>query len=122
MRCPLCSAPLESDQEQCSECGDLDLFEAVGAPAEPQTSRLIEFPGVSRSALPHWRQQLSERVREVQEKRAREAALEKAEKDQPGAAPPQLELLPQVDAPPVNPLVSAALKRIERAHQHATEY
>ena len=122
MRCPSCSAPLEPDQEQCLECGDLELFEAVGAPAEPQTSRLIEFPGVSRSALPQWRQQLSERVREVQEKRAREAALEKTEKDQTSGAPPQLELLPQVDAPPVNPLVSAALKRIERAHQHTTEY
>jgi uncharacterized RDD family membrane protein YckC len=148
MRCPSCSAPIEPDQEQCSECGasvsvgelltaeadlppngsshhddiDLNLIEAVGASNEPQTSRLIEFPGVSRSALPQWRQQLSERVREVQEKRAREAALEKAEKEQASGSPPQLELLPQVDVPPVNPLVSAALKRIERAHQHTTEY
>lgn len=106
---------------------ELDLFEAAGVPDEPQTSRLIEFPRVSRSALPEWRQQLSERVREVQEKRAREAALEKAgkeqaEKDQSIGSAPQLELLPQVDVPPLNPLVSAALKRIERAHQNATEY
>ena len=142
---------MEPGQEQCSECGaaagelltaevevppngsnhheglDLSLFEGVGESNEPQTSRLIEFPGVSRSALPQWRQQLSERVREVQEKRAREAALEKTEKEQlekreTSGSPPQLELLPQVDVPPVNPLVSAALKRIERAHQNATEY
>lgn len=151
MRCPTCSAPIGPGQEQCSECGatacelltaetdlppngsshaedlDLNLFEGVGELDEPQTSRLIEFPGVSRSALPQWRQQLSERVREVQEKRAREAALEKAEKEQlerrqASGPPPQLELLPQVDVQPVNPLVSAALKRIERAHQHAAEY
>ena len=153
MRCPSCSAPFESGQEECSECGaspptgelltteaglppngsshhkdlDLNVFEDVTAPHEPQTSRLIEFPGVSRSALPQWRQQLSERVREVQEKRAREAALEKAEREQlekrqTSGSPPQLELLPQVDMPPVNPLVSAALKRIERAHQQAAEY
>jgi hypothetical protein len=104
---------------------DLDVFEAISADNEPQTSRLIEFPGVSRSALPQWRHQLSERVREVQEKRAREAVLEKAEKEQlekGNGSPPQLELLPQLDVPPVNPLVSAALKRIERAHQHAAEY
>ena len=151
MRCPSCSAPIEPDQEQCPECRatagellmadtglppngsshpedlDLNLFEGVGESDEPQTSTLIEFPGVSRSALPQWRQQLSERVREVQEKRAREAALEKAEKEQlekhqSGGSQPQLELLPQVDVPPVNPLVSAALKRIERAHQHAAKY
>ncbi|MGH9904921.1 MAG: RDD family protein, partial [Pyrinomonadaceae bacterium] len=91
----------------------------------PQTSRLIEFPGVSRSSLPEWRKELSERVREVQERRAREAALESAE-GQPGAVSqldgsPQLELLPQAEVVPLNPLVAAALRRIERAHQTETE-
>jgi uncharacterized RDD family membrane protein YckC len=65
-------------------------------------------------------------VREVQERRAREAALERAEKeqrykDEAAGSPPQLELLPQADVEPVNPLVSAALRRIERAHQQAPQ-
>ncbi len=89
------------------------------------TSRLIEFPGVVRSAVPQWRKELSQRVREVQEKRAREAALEKEaadrlRKEQAKASPPQLELLPQAEAPEVNPIVAAALKRIERAHEAPT--
>ena len=33
--------------------------------------------------------------------------------------PPQLELLPPTETPAMNPLVAAALKRIERAHQSA---
>ena len=88
----------------------------------PQVNRsLIEFPGVNRSALPQWRQELGERVREVQERRAREATLEAG-----GTEPlfselesntaPMLELLPQAEVPPLNPLVRAALQRIERAH------
>jgi uncharacterized RDD family membrane protein YckC len=85
-------------------------------------SRLIEFPGVTRRAVPQWRRELSERVREVQERRAREAAAEAEEaerlqKRQPQTPPPQLELLPQAEAPPLNPVVAAALRRIERAHQ-----
>src|SRR4029078_12367280 len=81
-------------------------------------STLIEFPGVSRHSMPEWRKELSERVREVQEKRAREAARE-AERQRVEAAinPPQLELLPPTQMPAMNPLVVAALKRIERAHQ-----
>ena len=47
-------------------------------PAEKK-STLIEFPGVSRNSVPEWRKELSERVREVQEKRARDAAREAAE-------------------------------------------
>src|SRR6185295_8299621 len=86
-------------------------------------STLIEFPGVSRNSMPEWRKELSERVREVQEKRAREAAHEAAaaERRRIEAAihPPQLELLPPAPLPEVNPLVAAALKRIERAHQTA---
>ena len=86
-------------------------------------STLIEFPGVSRHSMPEWRKELSERVREVQEKRAREAAREaaEAEKQRLEAAinPPQLELLPPAQLPAMNPLVVAALKRIERAHQPA---
>ena len=86
-------------------------------------STLIEFPGVSRHSMPEWRKELSERVREVQEKRAREAAREAAEAErqrvEAAINPPQLELLPPAQMPAMNPLVVAALKRIERAHQPA---
>jgi len=91
-------------------------------PAEKK-STLIEFPGVTRNSLPEWRKELSERVREVQEKRAREAAREAAEAErrrmEAAINPPQLELLPPAKMPAMNPLVAAALKRIERAHQTA---
>ena len=73
--------------------------------------------------MPEWRKELSERVREVQEKRAREAAHEAAEAERQrlkaAVNPPQLELLPPTPSPAMNPLVAAALKRIERAHQPA---
>ena len=73
--------------------------------------------------MPEWRKELSERVREVQEKRAREAAREAAEAErqriEAAVNPPQLELLPPAPMPAINPLVAAALKRIERAHQAA---
>jgi uncharacterized RDD family membrane protein YckC len=73
--------------------------------------------------MPEWRKELSERVREVQEKRAREAAREAAEAErqriEAAINPPQLELLPPAQRPDMNPLVAAALKRIERAHQTA---
>src|SRR5215211_8443176 len=86
-------------------------------------STLIEFPGVSRNSLPEWRKELSERVREVQEKRARDAAREAAEAErkrvETSINPPQLELLSPTPMPAMNPLVAAALKRIERAHQTA---
>ena len=91
--------------------------------AAERKSTLIEFPGVSRNAMPEWRKELSERVREVQEKRAREAAREAAEAErqrvEAAVNPPQLELLPPTPMPAMNPLVVAALKRIERAHQPA---
>ena len=91
-------------------------------PAEKK-STLIEFPGVTRNSLPEWRKELSERVREVQEKRAREAAREAAEAErrrmEAAINAPQLELLPPAQMPAMNPLVAAALKRIERAHQTA---
>jgi uncharacterized RDD family membrane protein YckC len=86
-------------------------------------STLIEFPGVSRNSVPEWRKELSERVREVQERRARDAAREAADAErhrvESDVNPPQLELLPPAEMPAINPLVVAALKRIERAHQTA---
>jgi uncharacterized RDD family membrane protein YckC len=85
---------------------------------------------------------LSERVREIQARRAREAALEAeaaaarrsaeppaeevSEADADGFAQqtpaegqhaPQLGLVPPTEMPEMNPLVAAALRRIERARQ-----
>jgi uncharacterized RDD family membrane protein YckC len=86
----------------------------------PAVSTLIEFPGAGRAARPQWRKQLSERVREIQERRAREAEEaarrpQEAPTDEPLA--PQLGLVPPPDVPQINPLVAAALRRIERAYQ-----
>ncbi len=140
MRCPSCGA-FTSDAECCVECGkpllvptQLEEDIALGTdfldeydPSTPapvaEKSTLIEFPGTSKNNLPEWRRELSERVREVQERRAREAALEAAEAErvrlEEEAAARQLELLPQIASRPVNPLVAAALRRIERANQRA---
>jgi uncharacterized RDD family membrane protein YckC len=116
---------------------------AGGATPQAQAaSTLIEFPGAGRANRPQWRKELSERVREIQERRARDAEREAQELarrklDQPApplqastvasaaassVAPstPQLGLVPQPDAPAVNPIVAAALKRIERARQPPT--
>jgi uncharacterized RDD family membrane protein YckC len=120
----------------CSECGAIlntDLAEEVHLSQtdveEPVTTRntqkakparsLIEFPG-AKSSKPQWRKELGERVREVQEKRAREAMAEAgltdAEVDENESKIPLLELLPRTETPPVNPIVAAALQRIERAN------
>jgi uncharacterized RDD family membrane protein YckC len=84
-------------------------------------STLIEFPGVSR-AIPEWRKQLSQRVREVQERRAREAAQAaavQASTETVACALPsaQLELVPDREQPAMKPIVSKALERLERARQ-----
>jgi uncharacterized RDD family membrane protein YckC len=138
MECPLCGTSHEMGVKQCLEyeassnanetsdtrSGNLNVAE-TSAPLSndpqnhPSPSKLIEFPGVSRSSVPQWRKDLSDRVREVQEKRAREAALEASAergKAETSNVAPLLELLPHVDVAPLNPLVTAALRRIERAH------
>ncbi|HSS20346.1 MAG TPA: RDD family protein [Pyrinomonadaceae bacterium] len=81
---------------------------------------LIEFPGVNRTSVPEWRREVGERVRERHEKRAREAVLEASEvgtilSESNSQTAPALELLPQAEIAPVNPLVAAALRRLERA-------
>jgi uncharacterized RDD family membrane protein YckC len=90
----------------------------------PQTSRLIEFPGVMRNQVPEWRKELSERVREVQERRAQEAAIEQEEAERQrnvaASSTNQIELLAQAGTRPLNPLVANALRRIERAHSLST--
>lgn len=94
----------------------------------PQTSTLIEFPRAGRANRPQWRKDLSERVREIQQRRALEAARE-AEQAELGvsdptqadesreAGAPQLGLVPQPEVPELNPIVAKALERIERARQ-----
>lgn len=106
---------------------------AAHAGVKPPASTLIEFPGAGRAARPQWRRDLSERVREIQERRARDAAREEHQRAveaqsaqryelpinlSPEDASPQLGLVPSsAEAIPVNPLVAAALRRVERARQ-----
>jgi len=138
MKCPECGATLKKTPRKCTECGALlnkkannavveqsPAVESVpsvsGEQAGTRKPSLIEFPGINRNALPEWRKELSERVREKQERRAREAVLEAQSPatttiETQTTAPPILELLPQTELPPLNPIVEAALKRIERAH------
>jgi uncharacterized RDD family membrane protein YckC len=83
-------------------------------------STLIEFPGTNRSSKPQWRQELSERVREIKERKARESieeqgqTVEFAERTSSGAT---LEVVTPSETADVNPIVAAALRRIERARQ-----
>jgi len=139
MQCPSCGAisdtvdccldlKLESlEPEAVTPANQLNMNVASDAPNQTpaKKSTLIEFPGVNRTSIPEWRKELSERVREVQERRAREAAREAAEVNFQAAeaemSTHQLELLPHADLPAMNPLVAAALKRIERAYQSGSE-
>ena len=83
-------------------------------------STLIEFPGGRN--VPEWRKRLSQRVREVQEQKAREAAeadaATRAAETVSCALPSgQLELVPEPEQAPRNPIVSKALERVERARR-----
>ncbi|HEV2859571.1 MAG TPA: RDD family protein [Pyrinomonadaceae bacterium] len=103
------------------------------------SSTLIEFPGVNRNR-PAWRKELSERFREIQQRRAREADLateapprrepieEAPEQPDAPAAPTarqtdsnkQPRLVPQPEPQELNPIVQAALRRVERARKQTT--
>jgi uncharacterized RDD family membrane protein YckC len=100
------------------------------------SSTLIEFPGVNRNR-PAWRKELSERFREIQQRRSRDPEDEAAQRRPSGhtvsahddntqpvastkssdATAKQLGLVPTPDEPELNPLVAAALRRIERANR-----
>ncbi|HYX42459.1 MAG TPA: RDD family protein [Pyrinomonadaceae bacterium] len=102
-------------------------------------STLIEFPTPGRAPRPQWRKELSERVREIQQRKAQEAAREAeaeaaaqgtatvaTEPDAPPTADaqvafepvaPPLGLVPPTPAPEMHPLAVKALKRIARAQQ-----
>lgn len=143
MQCPACRAVYSNGLDLCPRCKtpasdsipviktELSATQDI-APASSDTidaakaeqatvggSTLIEFPGTR--ATPQWRKQLSERVREIQERRAREA---EETMRAPVAPPtiietnaPSLGLVPQPEVPEMNPIVVAALRRIERARQ-----
>jgi hypothetical protein len=89
----------------------------------PKRSTLIEFPGSNRASRPQWRQQLSERVREIQERKAREGetvpGTESATRTSSGTT---LGVVAPTPAADVNPIVEAALKRLERAKQPQAPY
>jgi uncharacterized RDD family membrane protein YckC len=150
MQCPACRAVYSNGLENCPRCKtpaqasvpdvktelsasnsdtattttSATIETDVTAQATTSASTLIEFPGAR--SMPQWRKQLSERVREIQERRAREAARETEEVvAQATLAPPAtvesntppLGLVPPPPAPEMNPIVVAALRRIERARQ-----
>ncbi|MDQ1590064.1 MAG: hypothetical protein QOG71_691 [Pyrinomonadaceae bacterium] len=138
------SMPTSTSHERKSKRATGAATDAKGASATTAagaaTSTLIEFPGVA--PKPQWRKELSERVREIQQRRALEAARE-AEASAPQheghfsaasisadmvadvspdaaaetSASPLGLVPPPPEAPQPNPLVVAALKRIERARQ-----
>lgn len=161
MQCAACKEVFSTEIDTCPHCQESDSTQAASSElarpdamqppeasssamtdnsnATPQTtqsapnSTLLEFPGVSRR--PAWRKELSERFREIQQRRAREAALESGEiyVDEPLQVEPevnasaatarktsealkQLGLVPPPpDGPEINPIVAAALARVERA-------
>lgn len=148
MHCSSCGASAPRESECCPECQSVSVVAPVTSGSLPQTSdsagqerpntkprkerprranmkpatssTLIEFPGGGR--VPQWRKELSERVREVQKRRAQEAATEALAIDTNKPAtrnpePSQLGLVRPAAAPAINPLVMKALLRIERAHR-----
>lgn len=140
------SAAAEQSTDRKAEAEDSSIAtrvqkesKAASVNIKTAASTLIEFPGSGRASRPQWRKDLTERVREIQERRAREATHESQQHFIETPLPPQnplpvnlspdapektssmLGLVPSsTDTAPVNPLVVAALRRIERAHQSTT--
>jgi uncharacterized RDD family membrane protein YckC len=111
----------ESNSERLAAAHRSIKSTATEANQESQSaSTLIEFP--SGRNVPEWRKRLSQRVREIQEQKAREAAeaeaVTRAAETVSCALPSgQLELVPEPDQAPLNPIVSKALERVERARR-----
>jgi len=148
MQCSSCGASAPRESECCPECQSASVIAPATSGSLPITSdsaaqertntkprkerarrstmkpatssTLIEFPGGGRK--PQWRKELGERVREVQKRRAQEAAAEALAIDTNTPAtrtpePSQLGLVRPAAPPAINPLVMKALLRIERAHR-----
>src|SRR5213080_3298452 len=110
-----------SDSSADRLANGIESEEAAAADKGQRTSTLIAFPGVNRP-VPEWRKRLSQRVREVQELRAREAAevaaaMQQAEAVSCTLPSAQLELVPDREQPAMNPIVSKALERVDRARK-----
>lgn len=86
---------------------------SVTAPLKSK-STLVEFRGKTRPSKPQWRKDLSQKFHEIQKKRAQVAAIEE---DAPDDQTAPLQLISRASASDVNPIVTAALKRIERARR-----
>jgi uncharacterized RDD family membrane protein YckC len=89
----------------------------------PNNSTLIEFPGVNRNR-PAWRKELSEAetappATAEQSQTTLDEARASAKSRASESASKQLGLVPTPDEPELNPLVAAALARIERARASA---
>src|SRR5437588_10548778 len=98
-----------------------EINQAIETDEGQRSSTLIVFPGANRP-VPEWRKRLSQRVREVQEQRAREAAevaaaMQQAEAVSCTLPSAQLELVPDREQPAMNPIVSKALERVDRARK-----
>ncbi|MDQ5846915.1 MAG: RDD family protein [Acidobacteriota bacterium] len=133
MKCPECGAFRNRTWVDPEQAQQQSIASPVKTPkpAEPaialtsatakSTPSLIEFPGITKTSKPEWRKELGERVREAQERRAREASVETCDTEPPTNGDvlkptPVLELLPQAEIQPLNPIVAAALQRLERAN------
>lgn len=149
MQCPSCRTVLDHGNDSCPLCENQKSKTSIEAKMNPTSpegffhrlprevtsndeiprtgnelnrkrSTLIEFPGTNRSSKPQWRQELSERVREIKERKARESnegqgqTVGFAERTSSGAT---LEVVIPSETADVNPIVAAALRRIERARQ-----
>lgn len=150
MQCAACCGALSDNLDICPQCKNpvspslvIDQeqpFVPTPQPVEPpslakeagdaprvasRVSTLIEFPAASgRPSQPQWRKELSERVREIQHRRQREADEEaalqacKEQEQAPAQTESHLGLVPSsVDPSTLNPIVAAALRRIERARR-----
>lgn len=133
--CPVCQAADEAGGPRRipfdAEESDMNIStrqeQTAPPPAAPEAaSTLIEFPVAGRTPRPQWRKELSERVREIQQRKALEAAREIGEafagaaaraQAEEGGATPQLGLVPPPEPAEVNPIVARALEKIERARR-----
>lgn len=126
MQCSACNAVFDDSLDQCPHCRaasespdvapDTRSPVAQAKEATHKGSTLIEFPGNARTSQPAWRKELSARVREIQERRAREAARAEERHEAPSFG-----IISKPETP-TNPIVAAALRRLERARQQPVSY
>lgn len=127
MKCPVCSHVYPDTLSRCSRCGRVGP-EHAGTSDTPST--LIEFPTQrqSRSSLPDWRIELNEKVRAIKARRSMEAMVGEGTAARRAAMAQQEEAVapPVPEPPPVaeehaNPIVTAALDRLRRAANAASQ-